>query len=152
MMSMKKTPKKIVKKAPKKMMKKVPLKAAKSTTKIVSGRQSQFGQKAKAPVVTKSFNRAQIVRYLAATSKLPKKYVLSVMDALNELIAAHLRKRGPGEFTLLGLAKFRVIHKSAVKARAGVNPFTGKPAIFAAKPARQVVKIRPLKKIKEMAK
>ena len=41
--------------------------------------------------------------------------------------------------------------KPATKARKGINPFTGQETTFAAKPARTVVKIRPLKKLKDMA-
>ncbi len=32
----------------------------------------------------------------------------------------------------------------------GINPFTGEETVFKAKPARKVVKIRPLKKVKDM--
>ena len=71
---------------------------------------------------------------------------------LSDVIELHLKKKGPGEFTLPGIAKFRVIHKPATKARQGVNPFTGEQMMFAAKPARNVVKIRALKKLKDMAK
>jgi nucleoid DNA-binding protein len=53
------------------------------------------------------------------------------------------------DFNFLGLAKFRVIRKPATKARKGVNPFTGEPTTFAAKPARNVVKVKPLKKLKD---
>ena len=40
--------------------------------------------------------------------------------------------------------------KPARKARRGINPFTGEEQMFKAKPATKVVKIRPLKKLKEM--
>ena len=63
----------------------------------------------------------------------------------------HLRKAGPGEFTVPGLMKCKVQHKPATKARKGINPFTGEEVMFKAKPARSVVKIRPLKRLKEMA-
>ncbi|MFA6135512.1 MAG: DNA-binding protein, partial [Phycisphaerae bacterium] len=36
--------------------------------------------------------------------------------------------------------------------RKGINPFTKMEQIFAAKPARKVVKVRPLKALKDMAK
>ncbi|MCA9296873.1 MAG: HU family DNA-binding protein, partial [Phycisphaerales bacterium] len=32
----------------------------------------------------------------------------------------------------------------------GINPFTGEEAMFKAKPAHNVVKVTPLKKLKEM--
>jgi hypothetical protein len=43
-----------------------------------------------------------------------------------------------------------VQHKPATKARKGINPFTGQEQMFQAKPARSVVKVRPLKNLKDM--
>ena len=37
----------------------------------------------------------------------------------------------------------------AKPARKGINPFTKEPTVFKAKPARTVVKIRPLKALKD---
>ena len=50
-----------------------------------------------------------------------------------------------------GLIKVQVKQKPATKARKGINPFTGEETTFKAKPARRVVKVTPLKKLKEMA-
>jgi len=151
-MAIKKTPKKVVKNVSKKIIVKAQkMKVVKKASAVASSKPVRTSKTSGINVIDQPFDRARTIRYLAETSGLQKKDVLMMIDALNDLIAAHLRKRGPGEFTLLGLAKFRVIHKPAVKARHGINPFTGKAAVFAAKPARQVVKVRPLKKIKEMA-
>jgi nucleoid DNA-binding protein len=46
--------------------------------------------------------------------------------------------------------KITVKRKPATKARKGINPFTGEEMMFKAKPARNVIKVRPLKKLKEM--
>jgi nucleoid DNA-binding protein len=43
------------------------------------------------------------------------------------------------------------VKKPATKARKGINPFTGEETVFKAKPASTTVKVRPLKKLKEMA-
>jgi len=103
--------------------------------------------------VSKPFNKSQIASAIADMTCLSKKDAGSMLDVLFEIIAAHLRKRGgPGEFTLPSVAKFRVINKPATKARQGVNPFTGESMMFAAKPARNIVKVRALKKIKDIAK
>jgi nucleoid DNA-binding protein len=51
---------------------------------------------------------------------------------------------------LPGLAKIKVIRKPATKERKGINPFTGEEAVFKAKPARNVIKIQPLKALKDM--
>ena len=55
-----------------------------------------------------------------------------------------------GVFVVPGLAKILVIRKPATKARKGINPFTGEETMFKAKPARNVVKIRPVKAVKDM--
>ena len=62
-----------------------------------------------------------------------------------------MKKGAAGEFTVPGLMKLQVKSKPATKARKGVNPFTGEEMMFKAKPARRTVKVRPLKKLKEMA-
>jgi hypothetical protein len=48
--------------------------------------------------------------------------------------------------------KVMMIQKPAVKARKGINPFTKEEQMFKAKPARKVVKVRPLKNLKDMVK
>jgi nucleoid DNA-binding protein len=106
----------------------------------------------KVTAVKETFSKSQIVQHLADATCLAKKQVNEVILALTDLIELHLKKRGPGQFILPGLAKFKVISKPATKARQGINPFTGAPTTFAAKPARNIVKIRPLKKLKDMAK
>lgn len=52
-------------------------------------------------------------------------------------------------FTVPGFAKFVVVKKPATKARKGVNPFTGEPTVFKAKPARKIVRARPVKAAKD---
>ena len=49
------------------------------------------------------------------------------------------------------LAKIVVVKKPATKARKGINPFTKEPTIFKAKPARKVVRVRPLRALKNFA-
>ena len=73
-----------------------------------------------------------------------------MLDELSLLIERHIKKLSPGQFSLPGLMKIEVKSKPATKARKGINPFTGEETIFKAKPARKVVKIRPLKKVKDM--
>jgi len=65
-------------------------------------------------------------------------------------VSGHIKPRAAGEFTLPGLLKVKVVRKPATKARKGINPFTGEETIFKAKPARNVVKIKPLKRMKDM--
>lgn len=100
--------------------------------------------------VTSSFTKSQVYSHIAEVTGLSKKDVADVFSVLNNLAMRHLHKKGVGEFTLPGLAKCVVKHKPATKARKGINPFTGEEMMFKAKPPRNVVKIRPLKKLKEM--
>ena len=104
----------------------------------------------KSLTVEKPLNKGEILKNLAAVSCITKKQAALALEGLTDIIEAHIKKNGPGEFVLPGLAKFRVIHKPATKAREGTNPFTGQPTVFAAKPARNIIKIRPLKKLKDM--
>lgn len=101
-------------------------------------------------VVKAPYTKSQVVAYLAEITNLKRKDVMMVMDGVMDLMSAHLSKKGPGEFNFAGMLKCRVINKPATKARTGINPFTGQPTTFAAKPARNVLKIRPLKKLKEI--
>ncbi len=48
--------------------------------------------------------------------------------------------------------KVILVKKPAVKARKGINPFTKQEQMFKAKPARNVVKVRPPKSLKDMVK
>jgi nucleoid DNA-binding protein len=106
---------------------------------------------AKTTVIQDRYNKSQILNELAERTELSRKQVSSVLDELSVLIERHVKKRAVGEFVMPGLFKIQTVRKPATKARKGINPFTGEETVFKAKPARTVVKIRPLKKLKEMA-
>jgi len=97
----------------------------------------------------KAMTKTEILGSLADSNEMTKREVAGVMDSLGSLIGKNL-KRGPGVFTVPGLMKIKVVRKPATKARKGINPFTGEEAVFKAKPARNVVKILPLKALKDM--
>lgn len=101
--------------------------------------------------VKDKFNKTQILEHIAGSTELSRKQVSSVLDALAEVMEAHLNKRAVGEFVLPGLFKITTVRKPAVKARKGINPFTKEEVTFKAKPASTAVKVRPLKKLKDMA-
>ena len=94
--------------------------------------------------------KSEIYSNIAESTDLTKKQVAAVIDALSAEIEKNLGKRGPGQFTIPGLCKITVQRKPATKERKGINPFTGEETVFKAKPARNVVKIRPLKGLKDM--
>jgi nucleoid DNA-binding protein len=96
-------------------------------------------------------NKSQMISAIADECGMSKKEVASVLTELSSVIHRHLKKRGgAGQCTVPGLMKIKTIRKPATKARPGVNPFTGEKTIFKAKPARTVVKVTPLKGLKEM--
>jgi nucleoid DNA-binding protein len=105
----------------------------------------------KLTAVRDPFTKSQLMSAIAEETGLSKKDVTAVFGALNTAIHRHLKPRSAGTFTLPGLAKITVQKKPATKARKGINPFTGEETVFKAKPARRVIKVRPLKGLKDMA-
>jgi len=130
---------KAAKKAPAKKTpaKKAPAKAAAPAKKV--------------PTIKDKMTKTQILASLSESTGLTKKQVGDVIDDLETLIEGSIKKRAIGEFTLPGLMKITTVKKPAVKARKGINPFTGEETMFKAKPASVAVKVRPLKKLKEFA-
>jgi nucleoid DNA-binding protein len=100
--------------------------------------------------VKKPMTKSGITGEISENTGLTKKQVSTVFEELGLLIERHIMKRGPGKFIFPGLLKIEVKRKPATKARKGINPFTGEETVFKAKPARNVVKVRPLKKMKDM--
>lgn len=105
----------------------------------------------KLTAVKEKSTKTQILDTIAGETGLTRKEVGSVLESLSDVIEAHIKKRAVGEFTLPGLLKITTVRKPAVKARKGINPFTKEEVMFKAKPATTVVKVRPLKKLKDMA-
>ena len=104
----------------------------------------------KATTAAKPRTKTDILRTISEDTGLTRKEVTAVFDSMNTIIKKDLGRRGPGSFTIPGLVKCRVVKKPAVKARKGINPFTGEEMMFKAKPARKVVKTTPLKGLKDM--
>jgi nucleoid DNA-binding protein len=100
----------------------------------------------------KTLTKSEILAHIAEATELSKKQVASVLDALSDEIKGALGKKGTGVFALPGLLKILVVQKPATKARKGINPFTKEPTVFKARPARKVIKVRPLAALKAMAK
>lgn len=100
--------------------------------------------------VKKAYTKTELLTTIAERTGVAKKDVGAVIDGLGDVIEAHVKKGAVGQFSLPGLIKVKTIRKKATKARKGVNPFTGEETVFKAKPARTVVKVLPLKKMKDM--
>lgn len=105
---------------------------------------------AKKAATLKPMTKTEILASLAESTDLSKKDVANVLTELGNLIGSNLGKKGPGVFNIPGLMKVKVVRKPATPEREGINPFTKEPTIFKAKPARNVVKVLPLKGLKDM--
>ncbi|OGT14905.1 MAG: hypothetical protein A3I12_03430 [Gammaproteobacteria bacterium RIFCSPLOWO2_02_FULL_38_11] len=123
--------------------------AKKTASKKKSVKAIKAAPKKTAPV-SKAFNKSEMLNEICENTMLARKQVAGVFEHLFFIIERHVKKGGAGVFILPGLLKIQVIHKPATKARKGINPFTGQEMMFKAKPARNVIKVRPLKKLKAM--
>jgi nucleoid DNA-binding protein len=130
----------------------------KSVKRAVSKKKAAARSTAKtaAPVkrinaVKEPMNKTALYASIAESTAVSKRDVAKVFDALADVISGHIKKNAAGTFTLPGLFKVKTVRKPATKARKGINPFTGEETVFKAKPARTVVKVLPLKKVKDMA-
>ena len=91
--------------------------------------------------------KSQLIEKIAQLRELAKKDVKGMMEALAEVGYKELKKNGV--FVVPGFAKFIVVKKPATKERQGINPFTKEPTVFKAKPARKMLKVRPVKADKD---
>jgi len=96
----------------------------------------------------KPSTKSEILGNISDKTGLSRKQVSGVFDELAVLIKRDLKSSGL--FNVVGLMKIKLVHKPAVPAHKGVNPFTKEPMTFKAKPARNVVKVLPLKGLKDM--
>lgn len=123
--------------------KKVSAKAAKAPKPAVKAAKANSS-------VKEPFTKTELLSSISESTGLSRKDVSNVLDQLASAIERHVKPKGPGEFKMPGLFKIKTIKKKATKARKGINPFTGEETMFKAKPARTVVKVQALKKLKEM--
>ncbi|MGB8893829.1 MAG: HU family DNA-binding protein [Pseudolabrys sp.] len=96
--------------------------------------------------MTNLMSKSELIQKIVAqhSNKMARKDVKAVIESLAAIGYKELYKVG----AFSGFAKFVVVKKPATKERSGINPFTKEPMIFKAKPARKVVKARPVKAIK----
>jgi DNA-binding protein HU-beta len=97
---------------------------------------------------TNKVSKSELISELAETTHLTKTQIKDVFDALEHMIANAMKA---GEtVTIPNLVKIYVHKKPASKARDGINPFTQEPMKIKAKPARNVIKVKPIKNLKDM--
>ncbi len=97
--------------------------------------------------MAKVMTKSELVGKIAAETGRSNKEVKGVLETLAKVGYKELKKSGT--FLVPGFAKFVVIRKAATKARKGINPFTKEPTVFKAKPARKIVRARPVKAAKD---
>ena len=99
--------------------------------------------------IAKLMSKPELIQKIAELhpNNMTRKDVKGVIESLAEVGYKELKKTGA--FFVPGFAKFVVIKKPATKARKGINPFTQEPTIFKAKPARKVIRARPVKAAKD---
>ena len=93
--------------------------------------------------------KSEVLTIISDHVGISKKEAAQVFEVMGEMIEKDLKKGNCGAFNVPGMMKVMVQRKPATKARKGINPFTGEETVFKAKPARNVVKVRPLKGLKD---
>jgi DNA-binding protein HU-beta len=79
--------------------------------------------------------------------KLTRKDVKRIVESMADIGHAELKKNGI--FIVPGLVRMVVVKKPSTIEHKGINPFTKEPTVFKAKPARKVIKGRPVKAAKD---
>jgi DNA-binding protein HU-beta len=99
--------------------------------------------------VAKTMSKSELVQKVVEQhpTEIARKDVKGVIEAVAEIGYKELKKTGA--FVVPGFAKFVVIKRPATKARKGINPFTKEPTIFKARPARKIIRARPVKAAKD---
>lgn len=104
--------------------------------------------KKKSSTKPRAMTKSQLSSELAARTGLTKAQINDVLAAQSDLVGAELSAGRP--VALPGLVKITLHHKAATPARMGRRPGTNEQMMFKAKPARNVVRVRPLKALKSM--
>jgi len=123
---------------------------AKKKAKAAKSSKAAAAKPTKITASSKIRTKGEIFNAIAGHTGLPRKEVASVFAGLETLLSVDLSKKGPGVVQIPGLMKVMVKRLPATKAREGINPFTKEKTIFKAKPARNVVKVRPMRGLKKM--
>ena len=99
--------------------------------------------------MAKLMSKSELIQKIAEqhSNNMTRKDVKGVIESLAKIGYLELKKSGA--FLVPGFAKFVVIKKPATKERSGINPFTKEPTIFKAKPARKIIRARPVKAAKD---
>ncbi len=70
----------------------------------------------------KAMTKSAVYTELSTSTNLTRKQVSEVFDALSKLIKREMGKKGPGMFTLPGLAKLKLVRERSHQGAAGYQP------------------------------
>jgi nucleoid DNA-binding protein len=150
----KKTKKKTVRRTTKKSAARKPAAKKKAPARKPAAKKAPAATASKKPArITsakeKTRTKSEVLGMISDHVGISKKEAAQVFEVMGEMIEKDLKKGAVGAFNVPGMMKVSVQRKPATKARKGVNPFTKEEMVFKAKPARNVVKVRPLKGLKD---
>lgn len=98
----------------------------------------------------RALTKAQTITALAERTGLSKQDITTVLTELAGVASEQLQDGAAGNFTVPFLCKISVQRKPATPARTMPNPFKpGEEMEVAAKPARNVVKVKPIKALSD---
>lgn len=148
----KRTTKKTTRRPAKKTAARKPAAKKTATRKAPAKKAAPAAAKKPARIVAakdKPRTKSEVLTIISDHVGISKKEAAQVFEVMGEMIEKDLKKGNCGAFNVPGMMKVMVQRKPATKARKGINPFTGEETVFKAKPARNVVKVRPLKGLKD---
>lgn len=96
----------------------------------------------------KAMTKAQMASEISAKTGLTKAQVNDVFAAMADVVHDEVKSGRP--VAVPGLVKITVVRKAATPSRPGINPFTKEAITIKAKPARNIVRVRALKGLKDM--
>ena len=130
----------------------MPKKTAKRTTKKKTATRSAAAPKPSYRITgaERARSKSEVYGLISEQIGITRKQVGEVFDVMRAIIEKDLGKRGPGVFSVPGMMKLRAVRKPAERATTRANPFKpGEMMKVKAKPPRTLVKIRPLKALKD---
>jgi len=124
--------------------------ASKTKKKAAATPKLDLSKPVKVKGSSKARSKSEIYSTISELVGITRQQVAGVFHVLSSIIKSDLSKGGAGVSSVPGLARIRMTRKPATKERQGINPFTKEPTVFKARPARNVVRLRPLRGLKEM--
>lgn len=97
----------------------------------------------------KARTKGEIALDVSLAAGITTRQATAALDRVAALAAADLGGGGPKAFTVPGVCTLKVAVKPATQARQGRNLATGEPMTIEGKAARNVIKVMPVKSLRE---